>query len=96
MLKNKYTLNIFKPKIFKLIVLKLIIFKLITFNPLQKLSLYKNCPLLKLKKYNHATKEEEDLISILFILILLTSLYFYKRIATINNLKCSVKKKLQD
>ena len=71
-------------------VLKLIIFKL------TKLSLYKNRLLLKLKKHNHFGKKEEDPTSIPFILILLISLYFCKRIATISNLKHSIKKKSQN
>ena len=60
----------------------------------QKLSLYRNRPLLKLKKYNHSNKEEKTPISIPLILILLISLYSYKRIITINNLKYPIKRKL--
>ena len=67
---------------------KLIIFKLI------KPPLYKNRPLLKLKKYNYLIKEEEDLINIPFMLTLLILLYFYKRIANISNLKYPTKRKL--
>ena len=69
-------------------VLKLIIFKL------TKLSLYKNRLLLKLKKHNHFGKKEEDPTSIPFILILLISLYFCRRIASINSLRRPIKKKL--
>ena len=57
-------------------------------------TLYRSRPLLKLKKYNHLTKEEEDFTNILFILILLISLYSYKRIITINSLKYFIKRKL--
>jgi len=64
---------------------KLIIFKL------TKPSLYRNRLLLKLKKYNYLTKEEKDLVSTPFILILLISLYSYKRIVTISSLRRPIK-----
>jgi len=79
----------------KLTISKLIKLSVYT-NRLQKLPLYRNRPLLKPEKYNHLTKEEEDPASIPFTLILPTSLYSYKRIATISSLKRPVKRKLQD
>jgi len=63
-------------------------------NRPQKPSLYRNCSLLKLEKYNHLTKKEEDPINIPFILILLILLYSCKRTATISSLKRPIKRKL--